>query len=181
MHSTPSLAIRAMIFAKDAHALINHRRKYTGEPYILHPIAVAGIVNTVMHSEEMLAAAFLHDTVEDTRVEISDIREHFGNEVAELVGWLTDVSTPNDGNREARKKLDREHIAKAPAAAKTIKLADLIDNTHSIVSHDPKFAGVYLREKRALLEVLREGDSELWAQADHLVKSSLLRIEGEIE
>jgi hypothetical protein len=87
------------------------------------------------------------------------------------VRWLTDVSRPEDGNREIRKRIDREHTAQAPAIVKTIKLADLIDNSRSIIAHDPDFAHVYLREKRLLLdEALREGDATLWAMADEIAR-----------
>jgi (p)ppGpp synthase/HD superfamily hydrolase len=113
----------------------------------------------------MLAAAYLHDVVEDTPVTIEAVRAAFGPEVGELVDWLTDISRPQDGNRRLRKELDRQHLAKAPPAAKTIKLADLIDNTLTIRQHDPSFWRVYRREKLALLEVLREGDPALWQQA----------------
>jgi (p)ppGpp synthase/HD superfamily hydrolase len=117
----------------------------------------------------MLAAAWLHDTVEDTGVTIVDIQAEFGNEVAELVGWLTDVSTPEQGNRAVRKAIDREHTAMAPAAAATVKLADLIANSRSIIAHDPAFARVYLEEKRMLLEVLSRGDATLMAEARRIV------------
>lgn len=156
---------RALTFAAAAHAGIDQRRKYTNEPYIVHPIAVAEIVASVDHTEEMLAAAFLHDTVEDTPVTIERIETEFGPVVAELVGWLTDVSKPEDGNRKVRKALDREHTAKAPPAAKTIKLADLIDNTLTIKERDPDFWRPYRHEKLALLEVLKEGDQALWVRA----------------
>jgi (p)ppGpp synthase/HD superfamily hydrolase len=156
---------RALSFATDAHASINQRRKYTGEPYIVHPIAVAELVRSVPHTEAMIAAALLHDVIEDTPVMLADIDAGFGSEVAELVGWLTDVSKPEDGNRRKRKHLDLLHTAKAPAAAKTIKLADLIDNTRTISKYDPSFWRVYRGEKEALLQVLREGDPTLWARA----------------
>ncbi|QQR40394.1 HD domain-containing protein [Devosia rhizoryzae] len=156
---------RARAFATAAHGSIDQQRKYTGEPYIVHPLAVAEIVRTVAHSEEMIAAALLHDVVEDTPVTIEEIEAEFGPEVAELVGWLTDVSKPSDGNRRKRKHLDLLHTAKATPAAKTIKLADLIDNTKSIAKHDPSFWHVYRREKEALLEVLKEGDPVLWRLA----------------
>jgi (p)ppGpp synthase/HD superfamily hydrolase len=90
--------------------------------------------------------------------------------VAELVAWLTDVSRPQDGNRRKRKHLDLLHTAKAPPPAKTIKLADLIDNTRTISKYDPSFWPVYRREKEALLAVLREGDPKLWAQAANQTK-----------
>ncbi|MFU0503636.1 HD domain-containing protein [Pseudaminobacter sp. NGMCC 1.201702] len=162
---TDDLCDRALEFATKAHESINQRRKYTGEPYIVHPIAVAEIVKTVPHTPEMIAAAYLHDVVEDTAVTIEEIEAEFGKEVADLVGWLTDVSKPQDGNRRARKAIDREHSAKAPAEAQTIKLADLIDNTKAIKPHDPGFWKVYRREKHELLEVLTRGDRTLWQRA----------------
>jgi len=113
----------------------------------------------------MLAAAWLHDVVEDTGVTIETIRAEFGVEVAELVGWLTDVSRPEHGNRAHRKALDRAHSAAAPAEAQTVKLADLISNTRSIIAHDVSFAKTYLEEKRLLLEVMTKGDATLMAVA----------------
>ena len=160
---------RARVFATAAHAAVGQVRKYTFEPYIVHPTEVASIVATVPHTNEMLAAAYLHDTVEDTGVSIVDIQVEFGNEVASLVGWLTDVSKPEQGNRAVRKAIDRDHTACAPAEAQTVKLADLIANSRSILAHDPAFAKVYLEEKRMLLEVLTRGDATLMAQARRIV------------
>ena len=156
-----TLVERARVFATAAHAAVGQLRKYTFEPYIVHPREVAGIVESVGGTPEMIAAAWLHDTVEDTGVTIETIREEFGSEVSELVGWLTDVSRPEQGNRAVRKAIDRAHTAAAPGAAQTIKLADLISNTRSITAHDPEFAKVYLAEKRALLEVMTKADTDL--------------------
>ncbi len=156
---------KALVFATTAHAAVGQQRKYTGEPYIVHPIAVAEIVKSVPHTPEMIAAALLHDVVEDTLVTIEEIEAQFDAKVAELVGWLSDVSKPEDGNRATRKAMDRDHIAKAPPEAKTIKLADLIDNTASIKARDPDFWRVYRREKTALLNVLQEGDKSLLERA----------------
>ena len=100
----------------------------------------------------------------------------FGNEVADLVYWLTDVSRPEDGNRAVRKNIDLLHIAGASPAAKTIKLADIISNSRSILTHDRKFAQVYIPEKAALLSVLTEGDAGLWIQANQLVVAWNLRL-----
>lgn len=156
---------RALAFATKAHASIDHRRKYTGDAYIVHPIAVAEIVRSVPHTPAMIAGAYLHDVVEDTPVVLDQIRDEFGDEVADLVDWLTDVSKPSDGNRAIRKAIDRRHSAAAPAEAQTIKLADLIDNTHTISAHDPDFWRVYRREKLALLEVMCLGDATLMSRA----------------
>ena len=152
---------KARTFATAAHAACGQLRKYTYEPYIVHPAEVASIVRSVPHTEEMVCAAWLHDVVEDTGVTIEVIRAEFGEKVAELVGWLTDVSRPEQGNRATRKAIDRAHTAMAPAEAQTIKLADLISNTRSIVEHDEKFAKTYLEEKKLLLEVMTKGDSTL--------------------
>lgn len=157
---------RALLFATAAHAAVGQVRKYTGEPYIVHPIEVASIVETVPgHTVEMVAAAYLHDVIEDTQVDIEILRREFGDEIANLVLWLTKVGEAEHGNRAQRKELDREYLALAPADAQTVKLADLIANTKSIVEHDPKFAEVYLREKLALLQVLKKGDHDLWVRA----------------
>ena len=160
---------KARVFATAAHASAAQLRKYTNEPYIVHPRDVARIVGTVPHSYEMLAAAWLHDVVEDTGVTIEIIKAEFGADVADLVGWLTDVSRPEQGNRATRKAIDRAHTAMAPAEAQTIKLADLISNCTSIREHDADFAKVYFEEKRLLLEVLTKGDRELLAKAKAIV------------
>lgn len=166
------IVLRAIEFATRAHE--GQVRKYTGEPYITHPIAVARIVATVPgHTTEMLAAAVLHDTVEDTPVTIPDIHSEFGAEIASLVHWLTEASTKADGNRATRKAIDRAFLAQAPAEAQTIKLADLIHNTASISQHDPNFWKVYRREKELLLEVLTKGDSRLYAKAQRQVLVSV--------
>ncbi|MBW6486011.1 MAG: HD domain-containing protein [Syntrophobacterales bacterium] len=162
------LEIIACEYATHHHAAIGQVRKYTGEPYIKHPAAVVKIVQSVPHTPEMLAAAWLHDTVEDTAATLEEIDQLFGQEVACMVEMLTDVSRPSNGNRKVRKAIDLAHTANASPEAKTIKLADMIDNKHNIVERNPKFAKVYLVEKTALLEVLTEGDATLYAQAVEL-------------
>lgn len=162
---------RARRFARRAHTAIDQRRKYTGEPYIVHPAAVAALVAGVTDDEAMICAAWLHDVVEDTPVTLDLVEREFGRDIAALVADLTDVSTPADGNREARKLLDLRHTRAASPRAKTVKLADLIDNAASIVHHDPGFARVYMAEKRRLLTVLTEGDRTLLAMATEIVEA----------
>ena len=157
----------AIKFATEAHG--DQKRKYTGEPYITHPIAVMEIVREVPHTEEMLMAAVLHDTVEDTPVTIEDIKTKFGTKVAELVNGLTDVSRPEDGNRKTRKAMDRAHLAKQNAEVQTIKLADLIHNTMSIGLYDPHFYKVYKEEKIKILDVLKLGNQTLMHRAQQQV------------
>lgn len=163
------LVSRAIRFAQQAHESIGQRRKYSGLPYAEHLHAVAALVATVPHTPEMIAAAWLHDVVEDTPVSLADIDREFGAVVAGLVADLTDVSMPADGNRQIRKARDRAHSAAASAQAKTIKLADIIDNAASIGTSDPGFAKVFINECRMLLAVLQDGEPVLYAMAQSLI------------
>ncbi len=162
---------RALAFATRAHASIDQRRKYTGEPYIVHPMAVAELVAATGARPEVVAAALLHDVVEDTPVSLEEISREFGPDVGFLVEQLTDVSRPGDGNRAVRKELDRQHSAAASPEGQTIKLADLLDNSRTILAHDPGFAARYMREKRALLEVLIAGNAGLRERAWAVVRA----------
>jgi len=176
------LVILADEFANEAHTSVGQVRKYTGEPYIVHPREVREILlkfSTVEVTPEQEAAALLHDVVEDTKVTIDEVRDRFGDEVATLVSWLTDVSKPSDGNRRVRKTIDKEHTAAAPTRAKNIKLADLISNTTSIVANDPAFAEVYLKEKVALLNVMDDADIGLFVEAHRVLNESILKLEND--
>lgn len=176
MTETPEtiLAVHtASIFATAAHHAIDQRRKYTGEPYIGHPARVVELIKTVDgHTWQMLCAGWLHDVVEDTRVPIDVINRLFGDEVGNMVHLLTDCGH-ECGNRAKRKVIDRDRLARAPGAVQTVKVADLIDNTSTIVQFDPAFAKVYLREKRELLDVLSHADPFLWSRADDMLKTAV--------
>lgn len=145
---------QAKTFATLAHG--EQKRKYTGDPYIVHPAEVAFILATVGADENMIIAGWLHDTVEDTQATNEEIRELFGDDVAELVHYVTDVSRPEDGNRKLRKSMDRDHVASGTPRSKSVKLADMISNTSSIVQYAPGFAVKYMAEKRDLLNVIGE-------------------------
>lgn len=172
------LVTHARLFATAAHAAVGQLRKYTDEPYIVHPVEVMEIVRSVPHDDGMLAAALLHDILEDTAVTADLLRAEFGDDVASLVRQVTDVSRPEDGNRRVRKELDRQHIARASPRAKTVKLADLISNSGTIVEYDPGFARVYMTEKEALLAVLYEGDAELHARARAILDAATRTLGG---
>lgn len=174
MDQLPEIVSRALAFAHDAHGRIGQVRKYSGEPYIRHPIEVMEIVRTVPHTEAMLAAALLHDTVEDTAVEQVDIEREFGPTIAALVLELTDQC--HSGNRAARKSAEARRLGTISPEAQTIKLADLISNTRSIIEHDPGFARVYLREKLQILQVMTAGDPALAAQANSQIDDAKLTI-----
>jgi (p)ppGpp synthase/HD superfamily hydrolase len=154
------LPAAALAFALRAHGA--QIRKFTREPYVNHCRAVAATVAEYASDPEVIAAALLHDTVEDTATTADDIRAAFGDRVASLVLELTDVSRPEDGNRKARKELDRRHLARSSPEGATVKLADIIDNVPSVVEHDKDFARVYLAEMRRLLQVLKHGNADLW-------------------
>lgn len=160
---------KARTYAGEAHGAVGHVRKYTGDPYIVHPAAVADLVSQVTDDPHTIAAAWLHDTLEDTDVTYADLVAVFGSSVADLVLEVTNVSVPSDGNRKARKAIDRAHLAKASPPAMTIKLADIIDNTCSIAGHDPSFARVYMTEKRDSLADLEAGSVALLGMAHSII------------
>jgi (p)ppGpp synthase/HD superfamily hydrolase len=147
-----------MLFAREAH--MDQVRKYTGNPHVDHLAEVAGIVATLDLPEGpiAIATAWLHDAAEDQGVSGARLHILFGGDISEGVMWLTDFE---QGNRAERKHLSRERLAMAPGWVQTIKCADLISNTSSIVKHDPKFAVTYLEEKRLLLDVMTRADSRL--------------------
>jgi (p)ppGpp synthase/HD superfamily hydrolase len=167
---------QARAFAIESHDRIGQKRKYSGEPYWTHCEDVALMVKSVGGDDNMIAAAYLHDTVEDTGVTLTTIEEKFGADVASLVEQLTDVSKPTDGKRAIRKAIDREHTSQASSRAKTIKLADLISNSKSIVEHDLAFARVYLMEKELLLPLLAEGNAQLWKQAKDILDAAIISL-----
>lgn len=172
------LVERARIYATKAHQRINHRRKYSNQPYHVHLEAIVKLLQQVTDDAEILAAAWLHDTVEDTPATLDNIEHEFGQNVAGLVEDLTDVSLPSDGNRAIRKEIDRKHLAQASSRAKTIKLADLIDNARDITKHDPRFAAVFLEEMGALLDILDDGHPTLLEQAHRVHAKSINKIKA---
>lgn len=152
-HSRSDLIGQAALFAADAHE--GQTRKYTGEPYVTHCNAVGAIVQKAGADEATVAAAYLHDTLEDTATKYDHVVREFGAEVADLVVELTKVYTEETyRDQKERKALERDRLARVSPRAKLIKKADLAHNRPSIEKYDPEFAGVCLPEMKALLEVL---------------------------
>jgi (p)ppGpp synthase/HD superfamily hydrolase len=149
------IAAAALRLATAHHAGIE--RKYTGEAYITHPIAVAEILLSArIVDQNVLAAALLHDCLEDKNargflMNENVIREHCGEKVLRWVKLLTNTET---GNRALRKQGAQIRIATAPAEVRCIKLADIIHNCSGISDHDPRFAETYLGEKRAMVQAM---------------------------
>lgn len=168
------LTRKAQLFATQAHERAGQIRKFTGEPYIVHPASVVQILMSVNPSAEMIAAAWLHDVVEDTDVSAQVIEVEFGPVVARYVEMLTDVRTRRTGGeRIARKNANLHHSARACPEAQTIKLCDLIDNATFVVDRDPLFARKYLLEMKRLLSVLNAGHPQIYQQANALCESGL--------
>ena len=170
MESKDKLIKEAQHFATQAHTQIKHLRKSTNQPYQVHLKNVAKMVSEATDDPEVIAAAWLHDTVEDTPATFEEIELRFGSRVVQLVFDLTDVSRPGDGSRTQRKAVDREHLRNATPSAKTIKLADLLDNCADICKHDDNFGRVFVAEMQLLLPHLGDGDAHLYRRAQRLCK-----------
>lgn len=124
---------RAAIYAVKAHAGTERRGK--GFPYIIHPMEAAEIVSTITPDQELLAAAVLHDVVEDTDITVEELRAEFGDRIADLVASESD--TFQEGLSEAESWHDRkqegiERLRKASRDAKIVALGDKLSNMRAI-------------------------------------------------
>jgi (p)ppGpp synthase/HD superfamily hydrolase len=155
-----TLVEKAENFARDAHK--NQLRKYNGEPYIVHPERVATRTAKYTDDEKVIAAAWLHDVVEDCQVSLKEIEEEFGFKVATVVGWLTNPSHDFPHlKRVARKEMDRHHLYSSPAEAQLIKAIDRIDNLNDIKLAKDSFKILYAKESLALAGVLTKAPASL--------------------
>lgn len=121
-------------------------RKYTNEKYIVHPIEVMKFLELFTKDEAVLAAAILHDVVEDTPATVKEVEAIFGEDVAKLVFGMSEPEVPAGTNRGERKEIYRQHLEKQCWRTKMIKFGDIYSNTKDIAMHDPDFAVVYLAE-----------------------------------
>lgn len=167
------LIAKASWFAYNAH--ITQKRKYTKLPYFTHCYDVAKVVETVTDNAAGIAAAFLHDVLEDTKTTSNTLDNEFGTEVMELVVSLSDWYTKERYpfyKRADRKDMEARRLGEQSPLAQTIKIADLIDNCMSIVNNDPEFAAVYLKEKELYLAQLRYADKHLRKLAVQIIDRS---------
>ena len=128
-----SLLDRAIMFAVRAHAGTERRGK--GFPYIIHPMEAMEIVSTMTSDQELLAAAALHDVVEDTPYTEEDIRAEFGDRIASLVAAESDTfqeGVSEEDSWHSRKRAAIERLAKASLDAKTVALGDKLSNMRAI-------------------------------------------------
>lgn len=149
---------KAREFATNAHA--KQFRKWTGEPYINHPIEVVSILGwtNLLDVEYALAAAYLHDVIEDCGVTAEDLLAEFSTDVVATVIALTDCEK---GNRKERKAQRCEKLSRSSPVVQSIKYADLLSNWPSIRDNDPRFAKVYKIEALALCDAMTQGNALL--------------------
>ena len=128
-----SLLDRAIEFAVRAHAGTERRGK--GFPYIVHPMEAMAIVATMTPDQEVLAAAALHDVVEDTDVTVEEIRAAFGDRVASLVACESDIvlaELSEEASWPVRKQAAIDRLAAASHDAKVVALGDKLSNMRAI-------------------------------------------------
>jgi len=167
------MIIHAAQFAQKAHA--GQKRKYGGADYITHPHRVSGMVTMHPDSSAMwVAAAYLHDVLEDTDTTVEQLRRHFLPEVVRIVVELTNTE---EGNRAERKRLSNARLAESSRAAKIIKLLDREDNLtdlffySSIRETEEGFLRLYAEETRALVEAIGHADEEIATRLLRIVKA----------
>lgn len=172
-------------YATKAHG--NQQRKFSPEPFIQHPVRVMEVCRRYTGKQPVLAAALLHDVLEDTPVTQQELHQFLLGVMAEeeasettlLVVELTDVFTKAahpQWNRKQRKKKEAERIRTTSGDSQTVKYADIIDNCREIVNQDPDFAGVFLRECRDLLRVIQKGEQALYREAVETVHAGLQQL-----
>jgi guanosine-3',5'-bis(diphosphate) 3'-pyrophosphohydrolase len=167
--SNLTLLLDALAFAADKHRS-QRRKDVEASPYINHPIALARVlaVEGGIGDVSVLAAALLHDTVEDTDTTFDELRERFGERIAGLVAEVTDDTSLA---RDERKRLQVSHAGALSRDAKLIKLADKICNLRDVASCPP--VGWSLERRQAyfdwakqVVDGLRGADAGLEAMFD---------------
>jgi guanosine-3',5'-bis(diphosphate) 3'-pyrophosphohydrolase len=161
-------------FATRAHGA--QKRKYSDDPYIVHPVRVMKLCGEYTSDVTILSAALLHDVLEDTPVSASEIMAFLTDLMPRedairtylMVVDLTDVYTKEKFpalNRKKRKEMEHERMSRIHPASQTVKYADIIDNCIDICHNDPGFAPKYIEECRKTLEKINKGDARLYARA----------------
>lgn len=183
MMSSKNILDHIRRYADDAHG--DQRRKYLPEQrYIVHPVRVMELCEAYESDVNILAAALLHDVLEDTPVSEEELN-HFLQEkmtpddaqkVLRYVVELTDVYIKTDYphlNRHKRKTKENKRLQTISPQAQTVKYADIMDNCTEIIQHDMSFAPLFLRECRDVLHVLNKGNKNLYRRAVETVTAGL--------
>lgn len=148
-------------------------RKYTFEPYILHPIDVAEMLRKHEMPIHVIAAGVLHDVAEDTDFTIEVIRSFFGDQVTEIVRGVTNTCNDKTLPRAERFWYNLANLWQASGESHTVKYADIISNLRNFHEVNPEFKERYAAEKSIVLEHIKHGDPELYDQAREIVKSNI--------
>lgn len=168
--------MRANMFQIAAHGACGQVRKFSGDPYHVHPQAVAHILQVHVSdaTTEMIEAAYLHDVVEDTKVTYETINFYFGSTVENYVRGLTNVEMCElTTNRAKRKEAAVRRLAAECREVKIIKLCDRLHNLPSVLEHCQSFAKVYVPETRVLLDTALHGVHDvLWNKLDAVVRNA---------
>lgn len=146
-------------------------RKYTNEKYIIHPLEVMKFLELFTKDEAVLAAALLHDVIEDTDATLEEVRTIFGDDIAALVFGMSEPEVPAGTNRGERKEIYRRHLEKQCWRTKMIKFGDIYSNTKDIAMHDPDFAVVYLAEIQRTITSI--DDNRIPVLLRHMVKEQV--------
>lgn len=177
-------------FADDAHG--NQKRKYTPERYIVHPIRVMKICREYTHELPLLAAALLHDVLEDTPTTQNQIKQYLvtlmnvnqANYTLKLVVELTDVYVKDNypkWNRRKRKAEEADRIEKTSADSQTVKYADILDNCIEIINYDTDFAKVFLHECKNILKKIPKGNQQLYERVVKTVDQCIKQMKRQAE
>ncbi len=153
-----NVVLKAAAFAVKAHQGQYRKPENMKIPYIIHPANVVKILKDWgVEDQNMLAAAWLHDVVEDCGVHLLNIERDFNLDIANMVGYLTNPYCNVEGlGRDQKAKLGREYLADADDRAQLIKLADILQNAGDIHNISAKFAKIWANEKLLSLAVIRE-------------------------
>lgn len=165
--------MRALSFAADKHRF-QTRKDVAGTPYINHPINVALTLMEVgnEHEIDLLIAAVLHDTIEDTETSAEEIETLFGQQVLKIVLEVTDDKALS---KEERKRLQVLNASKKSPATKKLKLADKICNVYDIIHHPPGNWDLdrklnYLAWAAEVLKELKGANSKLEKHLEDLIE-----------
>lgn len=179
--------LQLLEFVKSCHG--DQKRKYTFEPYWHHPLSVAKIVNKHITDDGAIEIALCHDLLEDTSCSSEQLFNFlidvgysskdalvikFG--VEDLTDRFTSSEYPNL-NRKIRKLKEAIRLSSISSLAQSVKYADLLDNTSSIVENDVGFAIIYLKEKKMLLDNMRKGNIDLLIECCWAIKEATKKLE----
>lgn len=167
----------ALMFAIDRHG--DQTRKDGKTPYFTHPIGVALLVARYGGDDNQIRIAKLHDVVEDCDVTIDEIREIFGDDVANGVDALTNTSKQiaPELNRAQRKALDNKRLASILKRYKMVKLCDILYNVSDLDGLDKGFALKFLEEKRQQSRVVADGNLQIYYEIQEMIEQQIAKLE----